>query len=111
MGEMLAAAEADFEPQPRGHRAERRGKIERRADFAGRETVFEQGGLPGTQLAPAPPAVGMERAPGEFPRRPIRFVRFGSAQRAPKADFRSATRSVFSQEKPPSFSGLRPKWP
>ncbi len=32
-------------------------------------------------------------------------------QRAPKARFSSATRSVRSHEKPPSFSGLRPKWP
>ncbi len=28
-----------------------------------------------------------------------------------KARFSSSTRSVFSQEKPPSASGVRPKWP
>ena len=27
------------------------------------------------------------------------------------APFSALTRSVFSQEKPPSFSGARPKWP
>ena len=54
----------------------------------------------GTQFVAAAPAVPAKR-----------FVTDIGAQVAPKADFRSSTRSMLSHEKPPSASGARPKWP
>ena len=106
-GKMLAGAKADFEPAG-GHGAgKKRGRIEFRA--AGgqwhrqdRQQPVQQRPTTSTKLAAMPPA--------ERPYRRIRwavFVLFGQ----PWAEIRASTRSVFSQENPPSASGVLPKWP
>ena len=90
---VLAAAEADFQPQ-----AVRGGRGRRIAERQAR-----QGGVQEKLLARAQPVA--TRAPIQ----PVR--RWLDAQR-PNADFRPGTRSVFSQVKLSfTWSGSRPKWP
>ncbi len=90
---VLAAAEADFQPQLR--RGWRRGGI---GEGQARQRRVQQ-----KLLARAQPVA--TRAPIQ----PVR--RWLDAQR-PNADFRPGTRSVFSQVKLSfTWSGSRPKWP
>ena len=113
-GEMVARAEADLEPDLRDGGGKQRGRMEAFAgigqgDRHGGQLVFEQLGARGAQGPPLAPAVKPPNpavAPSVVAVRQ-RAVRYD----APKADFNAATRSVRSQEKPPSASGARPKWP
>jgi hypothetical protein len=102
-GEMLAAAEADLEPDRGRRRGEAAARVERRAAFRQRQgelrqPVLEQAAAAGPQ--PSAAAAAIEA-------RPVGPVR--SAQWS--ADFSPSTRSSRSQEKPPSASAGRPKWP
>lgn len=105
-GKMFAAAEPDFEPKIL-NRAGKQGLhvhgliIGRQLQPKARQEIVDQGLAAGTQFVPPPPAVE--------PRFVLNISVAG--QLAPKADFKSSTRSVRSQEKPPSSSGERPKWP
>ena len=99
-GEMLAAAEADLEPERSARVREGRERIAR-IDAQPRQKRAEQLVLRRPQ--PLALAAAVERARGVA--RPGRPVRQDSAERS------VSTRSVRSHEKPPSASGLRPKWP
>jgi hypothetical protein len=98
--QMFATTKADFEPDFAGDEGEKSSGVGDRPgrDFKLRQAVFDQPGVVGPQrLAAAAP---IERAPRAFvvavqETRPRNWL----------------ARSVFSQEKPPSASGLRPKWP
>jgi len=98
---VLAAAEADFQPQPGRRRGEAGLGSRRIGHRQPRQHGLHQRDLARPQLVPARPtiqAVG-RRALG------------GRGQR-PKADFSTGTRSVRSQVNVPvSGSGSRPKWP
>ena len=101
--EMLAAAETDFEPN-RGSRGTEEGvRIEvtrcREVHRQPRQQFVDEGLLSGTQ---SPPAAAAEDLMAPF--------RLGTRY-AQKARRSSSTRSSLSQEKPPSGSGWRPKWP
>ena len=100
-GEMLAAAEADLEPERSARVRERRERIAR-IDAQPRQKRAEQLVLRRPQ--PLALAAAVERARGVALGRG-RPVRQDSAERS------VSTRSVRSHEKPPSASGLRPKWP
>jgi len=92
MGQMLATAETDLQPARLGRPGQRIGQIDAQPGqqrFGQRQMMTAQG------FAPAPP-VKLEA---------WRLARHFTAALS------AFTRSVFSQEKPPSFSGLRPKWP
>src|SRR5215472_12903115 len=99
--QMLAAAEADLQPyrSPRG--TEQNAGIEtvRRRDSHGkpRQQLGDEGLLPGTKR-PAPAAAENEQG----------GLRATNRQKMRRS---SSTRSSFSQEKPPSGSACRPKWP
>jgi hypothetical protein len=110
--EMLAAAEADLEPDfPRREREQRGAIADRRwIDLEPRQAFFDQRSMIGPQrLAAAAP---VERAPRRIlvdARARLIGVRLRTDQETrPRNEL---ARSVFSQEKPPSASGLRPKWP
>ena len=100
-GEMLAAAEADLEPERSARVREGRERIAR-IDAQPRQKRADQLVLRRPQ--PLALAAAVERARGVAPGRG-RPVRQDSAERS------VSTRSVRSHEKPPSASGLRPKWP
>ena len=118
--QMLAAAEADLEPNFAYLGLEQRGWIEAvgrgRQGEPAREEVFLQHQLrEGPQLRPPMPT----------PHLPVRslvnrsglgrvttFVaRLQGASAQLKARVNSSTKSRRSQAKPPSVSGTRPKWP
>ena len=98
--QMLAAAEADLEPDFFWRKWKQRRDVAKRGrvDLKPRQALGDQAGVISAQrLAAAAP---IERAPRRF------------------VDARQETRprnwlerSVFSQVKPPSASGWRPKWP
>ena len=98
--QMLAGAEADLEGDRLGRRGERCGRVEmpcfRQRDGEPRQQRRQQVLLSRAKLAAA--AAAIKDAPAER-----RF-----AQKAPRS---ALTRSSCSQEKPPSGSGGRPKWP
>ena len=109
-GQMLAAAEADLEPEFAGANG-RTGSRPR-----ARPVDLE----PRQQFGHEPRVIGAQRlalaAPVERPTldRVGRGVRLRSAPSSRHDQARRANwsaRSVFSQEKPPSASGARPKWP
>jgi hypothetical protein len=109
--QMLAAAKADFEPDfAWGERKQRRAiEPRRRADFQPRQQVPDQRRLAAAQGLAMGPAI--ERAP-------LAGIRTGSGRGfvfscgdQETRRLKSPARSVRSQEKPPSASGLRPKWP
>ena len=90
MRQMLAAAEPNFQP----HFADRQWIVQINPQL--RQQFFHQLQMMTAQgLTPAPPV------------KLIAFLVFAHFTAA----LRAFTRSVFSQEKPPSFSGVRPKWP
>ena len=101
--EVLAGTEADLEPQRRRRGAEQALRIEplafrRQRHRQRRQQLVEQRSAARPQLAAVAPAVeGRRRRVG----RPGQW----------KADLRLSTRSSRSQEKPPSASAGRPKWP
>ena len=98
-GEMLARAEADLEP-------ERGCKGSRGIEAQPRQQLLHQPLLPGPETPAGPPAIEVALA-GFRPR-----FRVGPRDAAQlMAAFSSLARSTFSQEKPPSASGVRPKWP
>ena len=105
---MLAAAEADLEPDLVHLAPEQAGgigEVLRGVEPQARQQRPEQVGLPGAQLlalAPAEEGAGAACAI---------VVQAGSAGFSADAERSSSTRSVFSQVKPPSASGARPKWP
>jgi hypothetical protein len=104
-GEMFAGAKANFEPQPvRGFRETGVRRKRRRLEstltigdqnFDFRQQRIDQRLAIGPKRPPKPPTV--QRTLG-------RTVQLN-------ANFSWSAISVFSQEKPPSASGLRPKWP
>jgi hypothetical protein len=101
--EMLAAAEADLQPQRGGRRIEAAAGIEGGACLGKRQgerrqPLLEQAAAPRPQPAAVAPAIEV---------RPL--AAGGLAQWS--ADFSPSTRSSRSQEKPPSASAGRPKWP
>src|SRR5436305_2997871 len=115
---MLAAAETDFEPhlgwRQREQGRERLGGLLAQNEREAWQQGFEQGGLMRAQaVAFAPP----EKAPLMRIRDLVQLRCDGQAAWELGAWFQETapriapTRSIFSQEKPPSFSGLRPKWP
>jgi hypothetical protein len=106
--EMLAAAEADLQPDRGRRRREAALRIERRAAFGQpqgelRQAVLEQAAASRPQ--PAAVAAAIEVRPRLRVRVPLLRVAQWSA------DFSPSTRSSRSQEKPPSASAGRPKWP
>ncbi len=88
--QMLAAAKTDFQP----HLACGQGIFQVNPQL--RQQVFHQ-----LQMMTAQ---GFTAAPPVILKAFLAFAHFTAALRA-------FTRSIFSQEKPPSFSGFRPKWP
>ena len=101
---MLAAAEADFQPDFCYGRGEGCGGVFRccQRESEAREGQVQQAFLAGAELVAARPAI---QAVGR------RFDVEGQRQR-PKAAFRVGTKSVRSQVNVPNFSsGVRPKWP
>ena len=105
-GEMLAAAEADLEPDLLRRRRKEAARIDRRARFEGesdpRQDLVQKPPGFGTQpgaLAPAVEEPPIGRVGGCRPRAQL------------KARRSSAARSVRSHEKPPSSSAARPKCP
>ena len=128
--QMLGAAEADLEPDvvdrrpetaPRDRRR-RRAEIEREA----RQQRLEQRRLPRAQRMSLAPAEEGALGFGVVVVGSSRFVKHNDEQMAGQARpfapievigfdqnafLSCAARSVRSQEKPPSFSGARPKWP
>ena len=94
MGKMFPPAETDLEPAPRTSCGQRLGNVN---------------GNPGQEFIHQ---LRMQTAQG-FPFAPsVKLVDwYGRCHFAAMAFLSLATRSVFSQEKPPSLSGLRPKWP
>lgn len=118
-GQVLAGAEADLQPERRGPRLEEAGEVERggfgQGDRQTWQQALDQGLAAPAQLAAVAPAVELCLVLG----RGVLGRGSGSrgfalgrseAQRL-KAERRSSTRSSRSQEKPPSGSGARPKWP
>jgi len=105
-GEMLAGAEADLEPELVGWNRKEPLRMEaaalRELDAQLRQQAREQVALAGTQSPPAASAVE-DPAPGIGAR--LRRVPQAKAERS------CGIRSRRSQEKPPSDSGCRPKWP
>jgi hypothetical protein len=93
MRQVLAAAEADFQPAPLSHAGQR---IMQRHPEVGQQLVHEFGMMTAQGFTLAPP-IELE---------PL----FGVDDHF-SAALSAFTRSIFSQEKPPSFSGARPKWP
>lgn len=97
--QVLAAAEADFEPELARRRFEDRGGVEqafgRQADGQCLQSAPDQFRFASPQSTAAPAAIDSS----------------GRRRGQARADFRLATRSVRSQENPPSASGWRPKWP
>ena len=103
--QMLAAAEADLEPKlARLERKQRRSGFERRRiDLKRRQALGDQARMMRAQrLALAAPVKGAAR---------LRFADAVPATALTRAQRSWSARSVFSQEKPPSASGSRPKWP
>ena len=98
---VLAAAEADFQPQLVGAGGEGGPGVGGMVEAQPGEGFGQELLLARPQRLPPLPAV-----------EPVgRGLEGGKAQRL-KADFRAETRSVFSQVKVPnSRSGSRPKWP
>jgi hypothetical protein len=100
--QVLTAAEADLQPDRINRAGKQRLKIGRRRrrdiDAQARQQRGEQFRLAGAQPFALAPAV--ERAGTGF-----------ALLAQLTARFRLAARSVCSQEKPPSRSGARPKWP
>ncbi len=100
-GEMLAAAIADLQPDLVTRGVEERGGVKparfRQGEGQPRQEIVPKRLLAGPQRSSAAPAI----------ERPMILWRVGQA----KAERSAGTRSSFSQEKPPSASGLRPKWP
>ncbi len=99
-GKVLAAAEADLQPDLAGQalkRGQRRQPGLQQRLLPGRERPALQPPerAKGANLAAAPLSVRVVRRPGHA------FSR----------SLRPSIRSVFSQEKPPSAVGVRPKWP
>ncbi len=92
MGQMLSTAEANFESNFAGQASKR--IIEINPQFR-QQFIHEPQMMTAQSLTPAP----SKKLKGSF-----FFAHFTAAVRA-------VTRSIFSQEKPPSFSAVRPKWP
>ena len=90
MRQMLTTAKADFQPNLTG----RQGVFQ--IDLQLRQQLFHE-----LQMMTAQ---GFSAAPPVILKAFLAFAHFTAALRA-------FTRSIFSQEKPPSFSGFRPKWP
>ena len=105
-GEMLARAEADLEPQRTliilGV-AEQRRRVDRsgRGDADRRQQRLDEIGLTGAELVPLTAPIETAEGGGAG------CVIGGQATAA----LSLSTRSSFSQLKPPSASGVRPKWP
>jgi hypothetical protein len=101
-GEMLAPAEADLEPDLVNRRMKECAGFERagigQRDSEPRQQSFQQVLLARAQLAAAPATI----------EKPLLRALLLGAQNARRS---SSTRSSRSQEKPPSASGGRPKWP
>ena len=101
--EMLAAAETDLEPNRGACGTEQGSDVEvtrcREVYRQPRQQFIDEGLLSRTQSPPA--------AAAEDLMTPLRLA----ARCAQKARRSSSTRSSLSQEKPPSGSGRRPKWP
>src|SRR3546814_6156972 len=102
---MLAAAESHFEPEIAGRTAEQPRGIEPPAPRQNNTRLRQQFG----EGAPAPRPEGPAATPSV--ERPARTLRRCSAGNQVSAALSGSTRSVRSQEKPPSGSGARPKWP
>lgn len=97
--QMLAAAEADLQPDFAWAFREQRAGVGdwRRSDLQPRQTLGDQRGMMGAErLAAAAPIEGAPRC-------------FGAGVRQETRPRNLSPRSVFSQEKPPSESGWRPK--
>ena len=111
---MLAAAKADLEDdrRPVGKRSEQRLRLDR-PGFGQAQARQERRDevllalAEGFSLAPAVEGAVRRLTRSAFPRRPPRQ----GERRYASADLSCGTRSVRSQEKPPSFCGARPKWP
>ena len=98
---VLAAAEADFQPEFGGAGGEGGAGVGGVVEAQAGECFGQQLALAGAERLPPLAAVEAIR----------RGLEGGEAQRL-KADFSAGTRSVFSQVKVPSVgSGSRPKWP
>ena len=131
-GEMLAAAEADLEDdrRPVGERSEQRLRLDRPGfgQAQARQERRDQVLLAlaeGFSLAPAVEGAVRRRPSmrrrahrsfcGEGGPSLARLCRVGLSRQGERryasADLSCGTRSVRSQEKPPSFCGARPKWP
>ena len=108
--EMLAAAEADFQPHILRGRPEQRREWLRRGpveiQFQARQCCSQQVLLAGGKSATDVTTI-------DEPALYYRLARIGPAVGCNQlsASLIGSTRSSFSQEKPPSASGLRPKWP
>src|SRR5579883_1792486 len=108
--QMLAAAKADFEPDLAGLERKKRRAIKPRRDahFDLRQQFTQQRCVMAAQGLAMRPSINDAPLAGlAGGRRIIVVVQRDQAARRLKF----STRSVFSQEKPPSASGLRPKWP
>ena len=102
--QVFAAAEADLEPHLVDGRGKQRAQIFRRnreIECDLREQRLKQRRPGGCQSVALAPAEKGARSP--------RFAIDVTCQRT--ARLRASARSVFSQEKPPSFSDARPKCP
>jgi hypothetical protein len=101
--EMFAPAKPDLQPSRSPEAVEQHSGIERagcrKIHDKLRQRTRDQGPLSGTKGSTAATAVDKPT-----PRR-LRIRAFQKARR------RSSTKSNLSQEKPPSASGFRPKWP
>ena len=103
-----AAAEADLQPHLANGRGKERGKERGRSGRAGRARGAAR---------PRPAATAGARSSGAracartSAARPARLACEISAASQAAAFLIASARSVFSQEKPPSASGVRPKWP
>jgi hypothetical protein len=118
--QILAAAESDLEPhivernREQAHEFARRRHVE--VECEARQQIFKQPRLMRTQTMTL--AAAEEAAPefrlfisgrhGAAITRGTIARRDGCQETAPRI---ASTRSVFSQENPPSGSGERPKWP
>src|SRR5262245_57661292 len=117
--QMLARAEADLEPDLRDRLRKERGKSGRgpmrEVEAEAQQEFADQPLLPRAQRLRFPPAVGPER------RREIALCLLADHALSCPAPSRASVqvssarigsaRSSRSQEKPPSLSGCRPKWP
>jgi hypothetical protein len=109
--EMLAAAEADLDPDLARRKREQRAAFDRGfcPDFKLRQPALDERRMVTSKRLAM--RASIERTPPAL-RQAGALCTFLSVWRNQEAKrLKSSARSIFSQEKPPSASGLRPKWP